>query len=88
MSDCASAICDRALPHQTPASGAPEWVHLFPNGKMVGRDGRDFNLADPQAVVQAFEVGGIDLPIDMNTSTTNVTRRPVARFQQRAGSRN
>ena len=64
MSNFATAICDRELPDKTPSENAPQWVHLFPNGVMTGRDGRTFNLADPQSIVQAFEAGNIDLPID------------------------
>lgn len=56
-----SAICDRAL---APDSAAPEWVHLFPDGKMMGRDGREFDLVDPAAIVLAFQSRGVDLPID------------------------
>lgn len=55
------ATCDRAL---GPSGAAPEWVHLLPDGKMTGRDGRSFELADPQGLVLAFQSGGIDLPID------------------------
>lgn len=55
------ATCDRAL---GPSGAAPEWVHLFPDGKMTGRDGRSFELADPQGLVLAFQSGGVDLPID------------------------
>ena len=55
------ATCDRALP---PAGGAPEWVHLFPAGRMTARDGRRFDLADPAALVQHFQAGGVDLPVD------------------------
>lgn len=64
MSDFATAICDRALPDNAASENAPEWVHLFPSDVMTGRDGRTFNLADPQSLVQAFEAGNIDLPID------------------------
>ena len=46
------------------AGGAPEWVHLFPDGKMTGRDGRSFDLVDPAAVVLAFQSAGIDLVVD------------------------
>lgn len=43
---------------------APDWVHLIPSGQMVGRDGRQFALSDPQSVIQAFNQSGVDLPID------------------------
>ncbi|MGG7567733.1 phage protease [Rhodovulum sp. DZ06] len=47
-------------------NGAPEWVHLLPAGEMTGRDGRRYVLRDPQALVNDFEAGGIDLPVDYN----------------------
>jgi phage I-like protein len=52
---------DLALMAET---GAPEWVHLFPLGKMTGRDGRAFELADAPALVLAFQSAAVDLPID------------------------
>mgnify|MGYP003631834725 FL=1 len=55
------AICDAALPKD---GEAPEWVHLLPNGHMTARDGRQFDLGDPAAVILAFETHGADLPID------------------------
>jgi phage I-like protein len=61
MANLDLATCDRAL---TPDGAAPEWVHLFPAGPMTGRDGRKFDLADPSAVVLAFQVAAVDLPID------------------------
>ncbi|MDP2739894.1 MAG: phage protease [Pseudorhodobacter sp.] len=61
MRGLASGICDRAL---APGGDAPEWVHLFPEGHMTGRDGREFDLADPGALLLAFQSGGVDLPID------------------------
>ena len=39
-------------------------MHLFPAGQMTGRDGRRFNLAAPQAVIEAFAQGAVDLPVD------------------------
>lgn len=61
MRGLASGICDRAL---APGGDAPEWVHLFPDGHMTGRDGREFDLSDPGALLLAFQSGGVDLPID------------------------
>jgi phage I-like protein len=60
MNGLALATCDRALAPGT----APEWVHLLPQGQMTGRDGRKFDLADPGAIVLAFQAAGVDLPID------------------------
>ncbi|MFP3383611.1 phage protease [Tritonibacter sp. SIMBA_163] len=53
----ASATCELS-------GKAPDWVHLFPSGQMVGRDGRRFALSDPKSVIQAFQQSGVDLPID------------------------
>lgn len=61
MANLSRAVCDREL---STAGEAPEWVHLFTNGKMTGRDGREFDLADPGAIVHVFEASGVDLPID------------------------
>lgn len=55
------ATCDRAF---TPVGNAPEWVHLFPPGRMQGRDGRTYHLTDPSGLILAFQSGGIDLPVD------------------------
>lgn len=41
--------------------GAPEWVHLLPIGAVVGRDGRNWRLDDPQGVI-AQSRG--EIPID------------------------
>ena len=54
-------MCDRAL---AAGGGVPEWVHLFPDGRMTGRDGRNFDLQDPAALVLAFQASGVDLPVD------------------------
>lgn len=61
MARLSLAVCDRAL---APGGAAPEWVHLFPAGHMTGRDGRQFELADPAALMLDFQSRGIDLPID------------------------
>ncbi|MFC3059420.1 phage protease [Paenirhodobacter populi] len=61
MTGLAFATCDRAL---APGGAAPEWVHLFPPGPMVGRDGRRFDLAEPNDVIADFRKRGVDLPID------------------------
>jgi phage I-like protein len=47
----------------------PEWVMLVPAGKVTARDGREFDNADPQAVVDAFESDPLDLPIDYEHAT-------------------
>ena len=61
MTGLAFATCDRAL---APGGAAPEWVHLFPSGPMVGRCRRRFDLAEPDAVIADFRKRGVDLPID------------------------
>lgn len=61
MAGLSLAVCDRAL---APGGAAPEWVHLFPSGHMQGRDGRQFDLADPAALILDFQSRGVDLPID------------------------
>lgn len=49
---------------------APEWVQLTPAGpQLTGRDGRRWTLADPEAVVLAFNCHGADLPIDIEHAT-------------------
>ncbi|WP_424986872.1 phage protease [Microbulbifer sp. S227A] len=65
------ATCDRDL-----GGAAPDWVQLFPLGQMVGRDGRRFNLADPQMIVSAFQADAVDLPVDYeHQSDTQPERR-------------
>ena len=46
-----------------PSGTAPEGIHLLPSGNMAARDGRKWALSDPVAVMQAFQAGGIDLPV-------------------------
>lgn len=73
MHELLSGICDRAL---APAGGAPEWVQLFNNGVETGRDGRTFELADPAALVLAFQSAALNLPIDYEHQND----RPEARL--------
>lgn len=58
MTRLATLTFDQAL------GEAPDWVHLLPLGRTVARDGRVFVLDNPEAVVAAFEMGGVDLPVD------------------------
>lgn len=68
MAPAMLATCDRALP----ADGTPpEWVHLLPEGKITGRDGRRWDVADPGALVLAFAANGADLPIDFEHQNDN-----------------
>lgn len=66
MTGLVLATCDRALgPNFADGGGtAPEWVHLLPEGKMTGRDGRSFELADAPGLLLAFQSSGVDLPVD------------------------
>jgi phage I-like protein len=59
-----TATCSILLPE-----GTPEWVHLMPLGAIKGRDGREWKLADPQAVVTASSSRGIDAVIDYEHQT-------------------
>lgn len=61
MSGLTLTICDNALP---PGGAAPEWVHLFPSGKIEGRDGRAYTLPDPAGLILDFQARGLDLPVD------------------------
>lgn len=73
MQGLATATLDRALNADT--KGAPEWVHLLPNGYMQGRDGRSFDLADPGGLILAFQANGIDLPVDYQHQNDNPEAR-------------
>ena len=41
-----------------------EWVQLMPLGRVVGRDGREWQLSDPQAVIAASRANGLDASYD------------------------
>ena len=47
----------------------PERVQLIPAGAVVGRDGRQWVLDDPQAVIDRFVEQGTELPVDIEHST-------------------
>jgi len=51
------------------ATDIPERVQLIPAGAVVGRDGRQWVLDDPQQVVNRFIEQGADLPVDIEHST-------------------
>ncbi len=54
----------------SPPAHVPDWIMLLPVGpEITGRDGRTWRLDDPQALVEAFHQGGVDLPIDLEHST-------------------
>ena len=72
-----SAICDRAIAPDAKTGTAPEWVHLFPLGKMDGRDGRKFTLSDPHNLVALFNAGGVDLPIDYEHQSDKPSAGPI-----------
>ncbi len=65
MPEVLTIQCDQALPY------APEWVHLVPAGQITARDGRSFVNSVPEAVIEAFEANGIDLPIDYEHANDN-----------------
>lgn len=47
--------------------GAPERLELIPPGPMIrGRDGREWNMSDPQGVIEATRARGVHIPIDIN----------------------
>jgi phage I-like protein len=58
------ATCERTIAPDARSGGAPDGVHIFPSGKMRGRDGREFTFADPAQVIAAFASNGADLPVD------------------------
>lgn len=61
--DLISSYCaETELPEQ--AANSNQWVHLLPKGWAEGRDGRRFNLADPDAIIREFKTRKVDLPID------------------------
>jgi phage I-like protein len=54
-----------------PGGTVPEWVHILPLGNIEGRDGRNFNLPNPAAVIEAFAANGADLPVDFEHQAAN-----------------
>lgn len=63
------------LPDGAEAPLPPEWVMLIPAGTFSGRDGRGPYRLDADAVLAAFEKGGIDLPIDYEHQTLEATAK-------------
>lgn len=48
----------------------PEWVQVLPRGpKLQGHDGRAWVVSNVDALVEAFNADGIDLPVDINHAT-------------------
>ena len=59
-----------ALALNAEADQAPEWIQLLPAGpKVSGRDGREWLVPNPEAVVSAFRENGGLLPIDFEHAT-------------------
>ena len=88
MTATASATCDRAL-----SGDAPDWVHLFPAGHMTGRDGREFDLADPQAIIAEQEVfdkleelGRMGCRLSASSGLVDQRYRPPAAHRGRDGA--
>lgn len=48
---------------------APSWIELLPVGYIEGRDGRSWNLTNPQTVLTAFLTDNKALPVDYEHST-------------------
>ncbi|TBW58548.1 hypothetical protein EZI54_03965 [Marinobacter halodurans] len=54
-----------ALNVELPSGEVPDWVELLPAGELLtGRDGRTWRNRDPQALVDQFDLRGLDLVID------------------------
>lgn len=53
----------------TETGGAPEWLPLVPAGSFTGRDGRTWQNANPQAVIDATRAVGRDIPWDIEHAT-------------------
>lgn len=52
------------------ALAAPDWVQLFPAGPEIkARDGRNWTLPNPDALVSAFAANQADLPFDIEHAT-------------------
>ncbi|MBT2131218.1 phage protease [Aliiroseovarius lamellibrachiae] len=59
-----------ALALNAEADQVPEWIQLLPAGPEVsGRDGREWLVPNPEAVVSAFRENGGDLPVDFEHAT-------------------
>lgn len=56
---------------------APEWVYLFPKGRITARDGREFALADAAIVICEFEAGKVDLSTDYEHQADKPEARPT-----------
>lgn len=55
-----------------PPDGAGlQWVHLLPAGRAVARDGRHFDIANPDAIINRFRDGAVDLPVDFEHAIDN-----------------
>ncbi|MEW5790027.1 MAG: phage protease [Pseudomonadota bacterium] len=65
----AAHVVSLLLPPPAGDLNPPEWVELVPAGAFSGRDGRGPYVLDIEAVLAAFERGGIDLPIDYDHQT-------------------
>jgi len=68
MADLIKGLC-QAQPTKPLGTGpgatkAPEWAHLVPLGEITARDGRTFNLSNPEAVLAAFAANRADIPVD------------------------
>lgn len=62
-------VSSLSLNFQLQGTALPEWLPLIPAGDLVGRDGRRWRNANPQAVVDAFSANRAPLPIDYEHAT-------------------
>jgi phage I-like protein len=67
MSSLLHTLC-RELP--TVGDKPPEWIELFPRGpEIVGFDGRQWRLSDPDKLVAAFAAREMKVPLDWEHAT-------------------
>ncbi len=58
-----------ADPQAADAKRGPEWIKVAPRGAFTARDGRKFSV-DPEALSARFTSDAVDLPVDIDHSTT------------------
>lgn len=63
LNSSAAAACGIAAMRCACPAGAPEWIHVLPAGpRITGDDGREFELADAEAVIRASLEGADGKP--------------------------
>lgn len=64
------SIQSLALALNVEGETAPDWIQLTPTGpEITGRDGRTWQMRNPDTVVAAFRANGADLPVDFEHAT-------------------